>query len=115
MSIIALSGDIRALPILRKGMSSSNQFLRLFCAQGLAILQDKDSIKLIIDSANRLPRNERWVMGKYLLYFNDPVATAAGEETFTDKGLLEATKKEISADGPLKPSLQGHLPFGGFH
>ena len=89
MGAIALSGDVRAIPILRKGLSSSNGLIQLFCVQGLTILQDKDSIKLIIDAARRLPRSEQWTIGGYLLYFNDQAATAAGEESFVDKAQLE--------------------------
>jgi hypothetical protein len=107
MGAIALSGDVRAIPILRKGLSSSNGLIQLFCVQGLTILQDKDSIKLIIDAARRLPRSEQWTIGGYLLYFNDQAATAAGEESFVDKAQLEQMRQEIKKNGRLKPLWSG--------
>jgi hypothetical protein len=107
MFVIAFSGDRSAIPLLRKGLSSSNRVIQLYCAQGLALLQDKDSIKLIIDAAQRLPRNKQWMIGKSLLYLNDPAATAAGEEMFADKAQLEQMREEIKKNGPLKPLWPG--------
>lgn len=99
LSLTASIGDPRGLPILRKGLSSPNYAVRAMAAFGLAVLQDRDSIPLIIDAAKQAPFDAQWFIARFLLAFNDPKAQAAAEELITDKKVLEADKQLARAKG----------------
>ncbi len=71
------SGDRRAIPLLRQALSSSNYMIQTFAAQGLAELQDKASIPLIIEACREAPADAAVVIARSLLDFNDPQAQSA--------------------------------------
>ncbi len=54
-SLLAMTGDPRGLPILRKGLPSANYGIQMYSAEGLALLQDKASIPRITDAARNAP------------------------------------------------------------
>jgi hypothetical protein len=99
LSFMAEIGDPRGLPILRKGLSSPNYGVRAMAAQGLALLQDKDSIPLIIHAAKTAPSEMQWWIARPLLAFNDSTARAAAEELISDKQLLESDKQIVKEKG----------------
>lgn len=70
--LIAATGDRRAIPILRKAMSSANPIIQTAAARGLAEFQDKDSVPLITDSLKRAPKQVAEALAESLAYFDDP-------------------------------------------
>jgi HEAT repeat protein len=59
---LALSGDPRAAPILRKGLSSRNPMVVSNSAKGLARLQDLGSIEAIIPTFRKFERRQSGVL-----------------------------------------------------
>ena len=100
LSLLATTGDPRGLTVQRKGLSSPNYAVRLVAAEGLAILQDKESTPLIIDAARQTPSDMRWLVALPLVAFNDVKAEAAAEELVTDKRILEGTRARVKEKGP---------------
>ncbi len=100
LSMMAMTGDSRGLPILRKGLASPNYGVRATAAQGLALLQDHDSISQIIDNARQAPSEIQSYLAQPLILFNDPKAQAAADELITDKKLLEDLRQRANAKGP---------------
>lgn len=92
-------GDPRGLPILRKGLISSNYTIRVMAARGLALLQAKDSIPLIIEAAQHAPSEIRWAIAEPLVAFSDPKAQAAAEDLILDQNLLNDVKQRVKEKG----------------
>src|SRR6185312_8072957 len=88
-------GDPRGLPILLKGLSSQNYGVRRSSALGLALLQDKNSIPLIIEAAKNAPLEAQAVIARALVAFDDPKARAAADELIPDKAILEDLKQRV--------------------
>jgi len=74
LTLLASSGDQRAIPLLRRGLSSPNHQIQIAAAMGLAELHDKDSIPLISDACERAPAGAASVIAESLVYFDDPKA-----------------------------------------
>jgi hypothetical protein len=74
---LALTGDSRAAPLLRRGLSSPNFMIQADAATGLAKLQDKDSVPLIIEACKNAPAEPASTIAKALVYFDDPQAQKA--------------------------------------
>ncbi len=99
LSFMAMTGDLRGLSILRKGLSSPNYGVRATAAQGLALLQDKDSIPQLIENARQAPSEIQSYLAQPLIFFDDPKAQAAADELITDKKILEDIKQRAKAKG----------------
>ena len=99
LSLMASTGDPRGRSILRKGLSSPNYAVRAMAAFGLAVLQDRDSVPLIIGAAKQAPSDAQWFIARFLLGFNDPKALAAADELIADKKVLESDKQLVNAKG----------------
>jgi len=99
LTLLAITGDSRGLPLLRKGLTSRSHSIQLIAAEGLAQLQDKDSITAIIQAAKNAPAEIRWAIARPLVFFDDPRAQAAAEEMISDGNLLEYKKKIARAKG----------------
>ncbi len=99
-SFVATTGDSRGLPILRKGLQSSNYVIRAIAARGLATLQDEASIPLIIAAAHQAPSEIQGFIARALVAFSNPAAQAAAEELVTDKNVLEGIRQQIKERGP---------------
>ena len=54
---LAQTGDPRGIPLLRRALQSRNFLIAGWAATGLVLLQDKDSIPLIIAACQRAPSN----------------------------------------------------------
>jgi hypothetical protein len=100
LQMMAEIGDPRGLPILRKGLSSSNYGIRAMAARGLALLQDKDSIPPIIQAAKTVPSEVQGWIARPLLAFDDSRAREAAEELIPDKKLLEEFRQTLKEKGP---------------
>jgi hypothetical protein len=68
-------------------------------ARGLAVLQDKDSIPLIIEAARKAPSEIQWFIAHPLVAFEDSKARAAAEELIPDKAILEDLKQKAKEKG----------------
>jgi hypothetical protein len=99
LELMGTIGDRRGLPLLRKGLSSPNYETRAAAAHGLAVLQDKDSIPLIIEAARNSPSETQWFIAQALVAFDDPEARAAAEELISDKELLADIKQRVREKG----------------
>jgi HEAT repeat protein len=95
--------DTRAIPLLRRGLQSPNQMVEGASAKGLAQLQDKDSIPLIIEACQRAPGDGASLIADSLVYFDDPSAQAAAD-SFLPKDKVTAIRDQVR--------LHGHKPFG---
>jgi HEAT repeat protein len=93
---LALTGDPRGIGVLRDGLHSSDFVVQSFAAKGLAKLQDKDSIPLIIDACSHAPAEVAGVIARALLYFKDPQAQTAAEKYISADDL-----DVLRAEGPL--------------
>jgi hypothetical protein len=94
VALLGSTGDPRAIPLLRQALSSPNHMIEIVAAKGLAEMQDKDSIPLIIEACKRAPAEGASAIAESLVYFDDPSAQKA-VDTYVDKDrakLLRETK-----------------------
>ena len=75
--LLALTGDQRAIPLLRRGLSSPNHMIEIAAANGLAEIQDSGSIAFIIEACKRAPAAAAPALAESLVYFNDAEAQNA--------------------------------------
>ncbi len=76
---LAMTGDPRAVPILRQGLNSNNVLTQLVSAEGLAGLRDRDSIPLIVEACRRSPENAGALAMAGLMAFGDAEAQRSAE------------------------------------
>jgi PBS lyase HEAT-like repeat len=74
---LATTGDPRGIPLLRRALHSRNYLIVAWAAKGLAQIQDKQSIPLIIAAAQRAPTGYNSVIAESLVYFDDTQAQSA--------------------------------------
>ena len=72
--LLGETADPRAVPLLRQGLYSPNYFIQAAAARGLADIQDKDSIPLIIAACQRGSSEAAAAIALSLVYFDDPHA-----------------------------------------
>ena len=77
VALLGLTGDPRAIPLLRRGLQSRNHMIVNAAAQGLAELQDKDSVPLIVEACQKAPKEVAASIASSLVYFDGPEAQAA--------------------------------------
>ena len=95
--MLAETGDPRGIPLLRRAMSSPNYMIQVMAAKGLAKLQDKDSIPLIIAACGNSP----WAapaIAQALIYFDDPQAQSTAEK-YLPKQMFEALREARQTPG----------------
>ena len=85
--------DARAIPLLRRALSSPNDMIQTAAAMGLAEIQDKGSIPLIIDVCKRAPAEAAEVTARSLVYFDDPEAQKA-VDTYIPKERAELLRED---------------------
>jgi hypothetical protein len=100
---LAMTRDPRSIPVLREAMSSQNFRVLDISADGLAILQDTDSIPLLIATCAKVPPDTAPAVALALLYFDDPRAQSAAK-TYMEPKLYEAYQEEKRLHGKY-PSL----------
>jgi hypothetical protein len=99
--LLAETGDPRGIPLLRRGLLSPNYFVVAAAAKGLAQIQDKASIPLMIDACKRAPE-AALAIAESLGYFDDPRAQSA-VDTYLPKDIAKALREARA---------QGKKPFG---
>jgi PBS lyase HEAT-like repeat len=98
---LAITGDPRGTPLLRRALLSPNFMIRNEAARGLAELKDKDSIPLIVEASRTAPAEAASEIALSLVYFDDPEAQSA-----VDKYVPEKTAKIYR-----EATLAGKTPF----
>ncbi len=83
IGFLAQTMDKRAIPILRQALLSHNYMVEIVAANGLAKLQDKDSVPLIIEACRHAPSDAANVIAESLVYFDDPNAQNAVDTYLT--------------------------------
>ena len=97
---LAATGDPRGLTILRRGLLNQNYLIQYISARGLALLQDKDSIPLIISACEKAP-SELWpLFARPLVFFDDVSAQRAASRFILNRDLLEEFRKVSREKGP---------------
>jgi HEAT repeat protein len=99
--LLGLSGDPRAIPLLRRALLSPNHMIENAAATGLAELQDKDSIPFIIDACKKAPPAAAALIAESLIYFDDAEAKKA-VDTYVTEGRAK-TLREARAQGKRTP------------
>jgi hypothetical protein len=74
IGFLAQTMDRRAIPLLRQALLSPNYMVEVFASLGLAKLEDRDSIPLIIEACRRAPAEAASSIAESLVYFDDPDA-----------------------------------------
>lgn len=101
VGLIGMTGDPRALPLLRRALLSPNYHIDVFAALGLAEMEDTSSIPLIISRCKGVPAEAANLIAESLVYFDDPQAQGA-VDTFIPKGHAKALREARAAgEGPL--------------
>jgi HEAT repeat protein len=77
---LGTTGDPRGIPLLRRALQSHNYFIVTWAAKGLAQIQDKQSIPLIVAAAQRAPTGYNSLIAESLLYFDDTQAQSAADQ-----------------------------------
>lgn len=90
---LATTGDPRGIPLLRRALQSRNYLIVLSAAKGLAQVQDKESIPLIIAEAQRAPAEYRSLIAESLVYFDDAQAQSA-VDNYLSKQIATANRQE---------------------
>ena len=79
MTFLASTGDPRGVPLLRQALQSPNSLIVAMAAKGLALIQDKPSIPLIIAACKRPYPDESETIAQSLIYFDDADAQSAAD------------------------------------
>ncbi len=75
--LLGETGDPRGIPLLRRALQSHNYQIVAWAAKGLALIQDKQSIPLIIAAVKRAPPEDNPLIAESLIYFDDAQAQSA--------------------------------------
>ena len=67
----------RGIPLLRRALQSHNYLIVAWAAKGLAQIQDKQSIPLIVAAVQRAPTEYNSLIAESLVYFDDAQAQSA--------------------------------------
>jgi HEAT repeat protein len=99
--VLGLTGDRRAIPLLRQALLSPNHMIEIAAANGLAEIQDKDSIPFIIEACKRAPAAAAGLIVESLIYFDDAEARSA-VDTYMPKDRAKILR-EARAQGKKLP------------
>ncbi len=99
VAFIGMTGDQRGRPLLRRGLASHNFLIQSTVAKGLAKLQDKDSIPLIVEACKKAPTGMASVIARALVFFDDPRAQSAAEKFILNKQMLEDLRRRSREKG----------------
>jgi HEAT repeat protein len=88
---LAQTGDARGIPLLRRALQSRNCPMASTAAKGLAQIQDKESIPLIIAASQRAAGGCGGAIALALIYFDDPQAQSA-VDTYVPKETAKASR-----------------------
>ena len=100
--LLGETGDSRGTPLLRRALQSHNYQIVAWASKGLALIQDKESIPLIIVAIQTAPPEYNSLIAESLVYFDEvPAQNAVDNYMPRDKA---ATERDAKA--------RGRGPFG---
>ncbi len=99
--LLGSTGDRRAIPLLRQALLSPNHMIEIAAANGLAEIQDEDSIPLIIEACKKAPAAVAGLIAESLIYFDDTEAKSA-VDTYVPKDRAKILR-EARAQGKKLP------------
>jgi PBS lyase HEAT-like repeat len=99
--LLAMSGDPRAIPLLRQGLKTPNDFVKIFAAVGLAEMQDKASIPAIIQACKAAPAESAKELAEQLVYFDDIQAQDALDAFLPAETVRDLRDARAHGLGPL--------------
>jgi hypothetical protein len=99
VTFLGMTGDHRAQPLLRRGLASHNALIQSMAAKGLAKLQDKNSIPLIIDACSKTQKDLAALIAPSLVFFDDLRAQSAAEKFILNKQTLEDLRRRSHEKG----------------
>jgi hypothetical protein len=102
VGLLGLTGDQRAVPLLRQALTSPNHMIEHVAAMGLAEIGDKGSVPFIIEACNRAPAEAASAIARSLVYFDDPEAQKAVDK-YIPRDIAKAFREQRA---------QGMKPFG---
>jgi hypothetical protein len=100
LTFLAVTGDARGLPLLKRGLSSRNYFIQAVAAKGLAKLRDTNSVPEIIAACKNAPAQAAELIARALVFFDDPRAQSAAETFITNQRVLGELRKLSREKGP---------------
>lgn len=101
VAILGETADPRAIPLLRQALQSPNFMIATMAAKGLALIQDKDSIPLIVEACRKAPSGAVIAIADSLIYFDDPQAQSAAD-TYLPKQYADAMREaKARGKGPF--------------
>jgi hypothetical protein len=92
---LGTTGDSRGIPLLRRALQARNYLMASWAAKGLAVLQDKESIPLIIAAVQKAPTGYNSLIAESLVYFDDAQAQSA-VDTYLEKDRAKMNREEKS-------------------
>jgi len=96
VAMLGLTGDRRAIPLLRQALQSPNYFIEAQAANGLAQLGDESSIPLIVSACKEAPAEVASVLAHALVYFDDPQAQRA-VDTYIPRDIAKSLRDHRAA------------------
>jgi hypothetical protein len=97
VGLLGITGDPRAVPLLRRALKSPNHMIQIAAAMSLAEMQEKDSVPLIIDACRQSPAEVASTIARALIYFDSPEAQSAADR-FMPASMAKAFR-EARANG----------------
>jgi HEAT repeat protein len=91
--LLGETGDPRGIPLLRRALQSHNYQIVAWAAKGSALIQDKQSIPLIIAAVQRAPPEDKSLIAESLIYFDEAQAQGA-VETYVPKDKATLARAE---------------------
>jgi len=95
--LLGETGDPRGIPLLKRALQARDYAIVMAASKGLAQIQDKDSIPLIIAACRRAPEGYASEIATSLVYFDDPEAQSAVDK-YVPKPYAQAYR-ELRAQG----------------
>ncbi len=103
MVLLGETEDPRAIPLLRRALSSSNYLVAAQASEALALLNDEDAVPIIIDAAKRAPASAASTIAEPLGYFKSTEAQAALDQ-YVPKDRVQRLRERVKLGGrPLSP------------
>jgi hypothetical protein len=99
VGLLGLTGDKRAIPLLRRGLYSQNPLIVVMSAEGLEEVHDDASVPLIIASCRRASADMAALIAQPLVYFDEPDAQKAVDTYMSRQAAKLMRDKRASGRG----------------
>jgi len=102
IAMLAITGDDRAVPVLRRGLTSRNPLVQVSAARGLALQKNSNSVPLIIEACEKAPRESAEMIATALVYFDDSDARGAVDKYVPKETARVLREKRGQGKGPFE-------------